>query len=134
MMNEAIPTKDENDESVTARPADTGPSPRRRRLIKAAVAAPSVFTLYSGAALARSSNMVGTTDDVDRAIKTDNGDLACFNGELNEYGGLDLGNTVGYDAYTMKRVERRLKRGRRPCANGGHMVAVSSAASLRGMI
>lgn len=38
------------------------PQPARRRLLKSTIAIPVIMTLHSGAALARSSNLVGAVD------------------------------------------------------------------------
>lgn len=44
------------------------PSPRRRALVRGAAAAvPTILTLHSGAALARSSNLLGTIDNLANA-------------------------------------------------------------------
>lgn len=43
--------------------ATAEPSGRRRLLLKGALSAPVIMTLYSGAALARSSNWITTTND-----------------------------------------------------------------------
>jgi len=52
-------------EQLTAVPATQSaePSARRRLLLKGALSAPVIMTLYSGAALARSSNWITTTAD-----------------------------------------------------------------------
>lgn len=46
---------------------------KRRRLLKGTVALPVIMTLYSGAALARTSNLVGEADSVDSAVKINDG-------------------------------------------------------------
>jgi hypothetical protein len=53
------------------------PESSRRRLLKGTVAIPVIMTLHSGAALARTSNLVGPTQDVNNAAKDSNGDLYC---------------------------------------------------------
>lgn len=57
----------------------TGNSPEssRRRLLKGTMAIPIIMTLHSGAALARTSNLVGQTLDTATAVKDGNGDLYC---------------------------------------------------------
>lgn len=52
-----------NDESIVA------PQLKRRRLLKSTVAIPVIMTLSSGAALARTSNLVGAVDTVEQAAK-----------------------------------------------------------------
>lgn len=53
------------------------PESSRRRLLKGTVAIPVIMTLHSGAALARTSNLVGPTQDINSAMKDENGDLYC---------------------------------------------------------
>ena len=56
------------------------PESSRRRLLKGTVAIPVIMTLHSGAALARTSNLVGPTQDINSAMKTEpaaGGDLYC---------------------------------------------------------
>lgn len=45
------------------------PQPARRQLLKSTVAIPVIMTLHSGAALARTSNLVGAVTDLDSAAK-----------------------------------------------------------------
>lgn len=59
--------------------ADKPSENKRRRLIKGAVAAiPVIMTLHSGAALARTSNLVGEITDIGAAAKDGNNDLICL--------------------------------------------------------
>ncbi|SER31206.1 hypothetical protein SAMN05421690_101844 [Nitrosomonas sp. Nm51] len=44
---------------------------KRRKLLKGAVAVPVVMTLYSGAALARTSNITGEADSIENAVFKD---------------------------------------------------------------
>jgi hypothetical protein len=50
--------------------------PRRRKLLKSTVAIPVIMTLYSGAAIARTSNMLTPVEEGD-AVKTEDGKYAC---------------------------------------------------------
>ncbi len=69
---------------------------KRRRLLKSAVAIPVIMTLHSGAALARTSNLVGPHPDLDTAAKTANGDLICVvpgsDSAVLENGTVDIGS------------------------------------------
>lgn len=60
-------------EQLTAVPATQSaePSARRRLLLKGALSAPVIMTLYSGAALARSSNWITTTDQAGDGTPSD---------------------------------------------------------------
>jgi hypothetical protein len=57
--------------------AGDSPESSRRRLLKGTMAIPVIMTLHSGAALARTSNLVGPTLDTATAVKDGNGDLYC---------------------------------------------------------
>lgn len=61
------------------------PSARRRLLLKGALSAPVIMTLYSGAALARSSNWITTTDDPEEAKigESEPAEYACAFGNEN---------------------------------------------------
>lgn len=68
----------------------------RRRLLKSTLAIPVIMTLHSGAALARTSNLVGPTSDTTSAAKDANGDLLCVSpdsdGDISTIP-VDLGTT-----------------------------------------
>ncbi len=73
--------------------ADKMPEKKRRRLIKGAAAAiPVIMTLHSGAALARTSNLVRAITDIDAAAKDGAGNLICVRPDVD--GGL---SSVGSD-------------------------------------
>jgi hypothetical protein len=70
-------TTEANEVPVKA-PADAPANASRRALLRGASAAlPTILTLHSGAALARSSNLMGTVDSASRA-KTQNGQIQCL--------------------------------------------------------
>ncbi len=54
---------------------------KRRRLLKGAVAIPVIMTLHSGAALARTSNLIGEVGIDDDVARNEHGDLYCLNHE-----------------------------------------------------
>jgi hypothetical protein len=65
-------------EISTKAPADAPANASRRALLRgASVALPTILTLHSGAALARSSNLMGTVDSASRA-KANNGQIQCL--------------------------------------------------------
>ena len=59
--------------------AGNSPADSRRRLLKGTLAIPVIMTLHSGAALARTSNLVAAIQDPASAVKDENGDLLCVN-------------------------------------------------------
>ncbi|MCC6917184.1 hypothetical protein [Nitrosomonas sp.] len=63
---------------ITGEQVAAAPQPARRRLLKSTVAIPVIMTLHSGAALARSSNLVGAVD-AGNAHQVD-GKYVCVNG------------------------------------------------------
>lgn len=68
----------------------------RRKLLKGVVAVPVVMTLQSGAALARTSNLIGTAQDLSQAAKQDAGSgeqLVCLEPDLS----LDQSSAPPYD-------------------------------------
>lgn len=68
------------------------PQPTRRRLLKSTVAIPVIMTLHSGAALARSSNMLTPVEAGD-AVRADNGRYVCVNAVSEEGPPYDVGDT-----------------------------------------
>ena len=89
--------------------ADKPPENKRRRLIKGAVAVPVIMTLHSGAALARSSNMVGAVD-VSQAKTIDGVDgkqIVCVKG-AEDLGNdqHDLGDPVAATAELEEYIQR----------------------------
>ncbi len=62
--------------------ADMPSENKRRRLIKCAVALPVIMTLHSGAALARSSNLVGAVTRKSEAAKIDK-NIICVRPGIN---------------------------------------------------
>lgn len=63
---------------ILKNPAGNSPADSRRRLLKGTLAIPVIMTLHSGAALARTSNLVGAIQDTASAVKDENGDLRCI--------------------------------------------------------
>lgn len=81
--------------------ADKSPENKRRRLIKGAVAIPVIMTLHSGAALARSSNIVGAITNPDLAHKVPSitveskENIVCFKHAVDlKNGQYDLGKPI----------------------------------------
>lgn len=73
---------------------------KRRKLLKGAAALPVVMTLYSGAALARTSNITGEATSVLEAVFVDTIDgpqlLCVFPQQKLDNGAYDLGDTPHY--------------------------------------
>lgn len=63
---------------------DTTPEQGRRRLLKKSVAIPVIMTLSSGAALARTSNLVGPITDLNEAVKDPEGNLYCVLPDIHD--------------------------------------------------
>ena len=76
-MSEKESNKQESEPFSLKEQADNLPESSRRRLLKGTVAIPVIMTLHSGAALARTSNLVGPTEDINSAAKDENQDLYC---------------------------------------------------------
>jgi hypothetical protein len=95
-MSEKQSNKQESEPLSLKEQAGNLPESSRRRLLKGTVAIPIIMTLHSGAALARTSNLVGPTEDVNSAQKDENGDLYCVHpsSDVEAYTGtgpVDLG-------------------------------------------
>ncbi|MFO7579564.1 MAG: hypothetical protein R6W74_05070 [Nitrosomonas halophila] len=58
-----------SDQNPIDKAAHGATQPIRRRLLKGTVAIPVIMTLHSGAALARTSNLVGAVNSVEEAAK-----------------------------------------------------------------
>lgn len=73
---------------------------KRRMLLKGTAALPVVMTLYSGAALARTSNITGEAASVTEAVFVNMGNgpqlLCVLPKEKLDSGAYDLGDTPGY--------------------------------------
>jgi hypothetical protein len=77
-LEEDDPMTTEAPEASAKTPADAPANASRRALLRGASAAlPTILTLHSGAALARSSNLMGTVDSTSRA-KSRNGQIQCL--------------------------------------------------------
>ena len=76
-MSEKQSNKQESEPLSLKEQAGNLPESSRRRLLKGTVAIPVIMTLHSGAALARTSNLVGPTQDINSAVKDESGDLYC---------------------------------------------------------
>lgn len=77
----------------------------RRRLLKGTVAIPIIMTLHSGAALARTSNLVGPTEDINSAKKDETGDLYCVHPSSDGNAStipVDLGNSPTATVYPIR--------------------------------
>ncbi|WP_107762196.1 hypothetical protein [Nitrosospira multiformis] len=93
-MSEKQSNKQESEPLSLKEQAGNLPESSRRRLLKGTVAIPIIMTLRSGAALARTSNLVGPTEDINSAQKDENGDLYCVHPSSEAYTGtgpVDLG-------------------------------------------
>ncbi|SFU65154.1 hypothetical protein SAMN05216339_10664 [Nitrosomonas eutropha] len=69
MSEKNIPEQLKQDAVGEQTTAVSPPQPTRRRLLKSTVTIPVIMTLHSGAALARTSNLVGAVTDLDSAAK-----------------------------------------------------------------
>lgn len=76
-MSEKQSQKQQSEPLSLKEQAGNLPGTSRRRLLKGTVAIPIIMTLHSGAALARTSNLVGPTQDINIAMKNADGDLYC---------------------------------------------------------
>lgn len=77
-LEEDEPMTTEANEVSAKAPADAPANASRRALLRGASAAlPTILTLHSGAALARSSNLMGTVDSTSRA-KSHTGQIQCL--------------------------------------------------------
>ncbi|SEO13145.1 hypothetical protein SAMN05216404_11225 [Nitrosospira multiformis] len=112
------------------------PEPSRRRLLKGTVAVPIIMTLHSGAALARTSNLVGPTEDINSAMK-ENGDLYCVHpssdGSANTIP-VDLGTspTATINPITDANGAPDLQAQATACRNGGGILVSATAWSSVG--
>ena len=77
IMSEKQSNKQQSEPLRLKEQAGNSPESSRRRLLKGTMAIPVIMTLHSGAALARTSNLVGTTQDINSAMKDPSGDLYC---------------------------------------------------------
>ena len=75
-MSEKQSNKQQSEPLGLKEQAGDSPESSRRRLLKGTMAIPVIMTLHSGAALARTSNLVGPTQDVNTAAKSGE-DLYC---------------------------------------------------------
>ena len=103
-MSEKQSNKQEPEPLSLKEQAGNLPESSRRRLLKGTVAIPIIMTLHSGAALARTSNLVGPTEDINSAMKEDGtGDLYCvYSSSDDAYTGtgpVDLGNSPTATVY-----------------------------------
>lgn len=83
-MSENEKQKQPDQNTVNHLTANNIPQPTRRRLLKSTVAIPVIMTLHSGAALARTSNLVGPIIDVESAAKDGDGNLYCVHSDSND--------------------------------------------------
>jgi hypothetical protein len=89
-------TSQSADMEQTQQPANAAPQAARRRLLKGSVAIPVIMTLHSGAALARTSNLVSKAE-TDIAVDA-NGDYVCAIPESEAVDGkYDLGIAPYYE-------------------------------------
>jgi len=102
----------------------------RRKLLKSVVAVPVVMTLQSGAALARTSNMVGLVTDPNQAAKNLEGNrVVCLEPdppkmEQVEAPPYDLGeNPSGYLVEAGPSIEEQTN----TCLNGGGIIVSANA-------
>jgi hypothetical protein len=99
-MSEKRTTQSAVDLEQTQQLTNAAPQPVRRRLLKGSVAIPVIMTLHSGAALARTSNLVSETKTTLEEIAVDNeGNYVCAisDGEEAVDGKYDLGLTPNYE-------------------------------------
>ena len=117
---------------------------KRRRLIKGAAAAiPVIMTLHSGAALARTSNLVGpfqytSLEELEAGAAKDGGDLICLQPGVDSGpvpdgdGTIDLGTSFGYTTdSTQLNGEPDLVTQAKVCQGGGGiLVSVNAWGSI----
>lgn len=125
----------------TKQTTSTTPQPARRRLLKSTVAIPIIMTLHSGAALARTSNLVGPAEFGD-AVKFNTGEreqIVCVNpgdGPLDGGPTYDLGNTPTADFAPLNDSEGNpmgLEGQAAACRDGGGiLISAAAYTSLKG--
>jgi hypothetical protein len=94
---------------------------KRRRLLKGTVAIPVIMTLYSGAALARSSNYFGEAP-LGEALKNDENKPICVEGMLDDAGKVDVGDGPTINAHLGVEGEG--------CGENGFMISQQAYSSL----
>ena len=131
-MSEKQSNKQQSEPLRLKEQAGNLPESSRRRLLKGTVAIPVIMTLHSGAALARTSNLVGQTLDTANAVKDANGDLYCvFPTDANAVNTnpIDLGESpnVATNHLTDTTGATDLKAEADACHNGGGIMLSATA-------
>lgn len=131
----------QTDQTVTGKKTVISPQIVRRKLLKSTVAIPVIMTLHSGAALARSSNLVGPVQAGD-AVKFNTGtqeQLVCVNqgdGPLDGGPTYDLGEAPVADyapLYDGSGTPLNLEGQATACQNGGGiLISATAYTSLKG--
>jgi len=104
------------------------PQPARRRLLKSTVAIPVIMTLHSGAALARSSNLVGAVDAGNAHVEE--GRYAC----VRDASPIEIGSST-YDLGEPPVATLSLENTPEDCQNppnGGILISSAAFTSLIG--
>lgn len=119
------------DQDPINKPAHGATQPIRRQLLKGTITIPVIMTLHSGAALARTSNLVGRTENPGDA-KIEEGRYACaYDAVEDSSGKYDLG-----DSPQLELVESPLDCIGDPDdpekPGGGILISVSAYNSLQG--
>ena len=122
------------EQPILTEPAGNLPESRRRRFLKGTVAIPVIMTLHSGAALARTSNLVGSTQDIVSAMTDANGDLFCVhpgsNGGSTSDNPVDLGDHPSATVNPIKAANGTtpdLQAQATSCKNGGGILVSATA-------
>ena len=138
-MSEKQSNKQQSEPLRLKEQADNSPESSRRRLLKGTMAIPVIMTLHSGAALARTSNLVGPTQDINSAAKVDpGGDLYCVHpgsdGDISTIP-VDLGTSPTATVNPIKAADGRtpdLQAQATACQNGdGIMVSATAWTSVQ---
>jgi hypothetical protein len=136
-MSEKRTSQSATDSEQTQQRTNPAPQPARRRLLKGSVAIPVIMTLHSGAALARTSNLVSKAE-TDIAVDG-NRDYVCAlpEGEAVE-GKYDLGIAPNYEPISPDNEdfqERTLEEVAELCdEHGGILVSQSAYNSIAGRL
>lgn len=116
-----------SDQSLANDQIRNTPQPIRRKLLKGTVVVPVIMTLHSGAALARTSILVGAAVDSETA-KIGDQYICAHNADLDPSGKYDLGDSPQLEL--VENVEECL--GTLDDPRSGILISVSAYNSLQG--
>ncbi len=147
MTEERTHTQAGTENQASAISTEEAPQNTRRKLLKGTAAIPVVMTLYSGAALARTSNITGEADSIENAVfqDTSNGpQLVCVypdSAQQQTQGGpYDLGPDpqgalihepkINLNKSANRIMKRKMKQLENCHAQGGIMISAAAYTSI----